>query len=182
LGIGNSTAAAALLSALTGHPPEETVGRGTGLDETRRAEKVRIVREALTLHRVRRDDPIAAIAAVGGLEIGAMAGAIVGAASRRVPVLVDGFIATVAALLAVEIVPRARDYLGFAHSSTERGHRLACAALDARPLLDLDLCLGEGTGVSLAIPIVKAAVMARHEIATFSTAGVPDRVGPNNLR
>jgi nicotinate-nucleotide--dimethylbenzimidazole phosphoribosyltransferase len=179
MGIGNTTAASTLLCALTGRTSEESVGRGTGLDDAHVAHKTKVVREALALHHPRTIDPIGALAAVGGLEIGAMAGLMIGAAARRVPVVVDGFISTVAALLAVKLAPLVRDYLCFSHLSAERGHRLACAALDARPLLDLGLCLGEGTGTALAIPLIKAAVSAGHDMATFATAGVSDRFGQN---
>jgi nicotinate-nucleotide--dimethylbenzimidazole phosphoribosyltransferase len=176
MGIGNTTAAAALLCALTGRPPEETVGRGTGLDEVRVAQKRQVVRDALALHHPSADDPVGALAAVGGLEVAAMSGLMIGAAARRVPVVVDGFISTVAALLAVKLAPGVRPYLCFSHLSAERGHRLACEVLDARPLLDLGLCLGEATGSALAIPLIRAAVAVGHSMATFSTAGIADRL------
>jgi nicotinate-nucleotide--dimethylbenzimidazole phosphoribosyltransferase len=177
MGIANTTSAAAVLAALTGRPCEETVGRGTGLDARGVERKAAVIREALARHRADPKDPLGVLAAVGGLEIAAMAGLMLGAAERRVPVVVDGFISTVAAVVAVALAPPVRRYLCFSHLSSEHGHRLANATLDAQPLLDLGLCLGEGTGAALAIPLVRAAVRARHEMATFATAGIPERVG-----
>jgi nicotinate-nucleotide--dimethylbenzimidazole phosphoribosyltransferase len=175
MGIGNTTAAAALVAALTGAPAEAVVGRGTGVDDAGLARKTEVVRAALALHRPDRDDPLGVLAAVGGLEIAAMAGLMLGGAARRVPVVVDGFISTAAALVAVGLQPRVRDYLCFSHVSAERGHRVACEALDARPLLDLGMRLGEGTGAALAIDLVRAAVRLQAEMATFESAGVANR-------
>ncbi|HEY2902439.1 MAG TPA: nicotinate-nucleotide--dimethylbenzimidazole phosphoribosyltransferase [Polyangia bacterium] len=177
MGIGNTTAATAVLCALTGALPGDVVGRGTGLDQKAMAHKTAVIAEALALHQPDRDDPLGVLAAVGGLEIAAMAGLMIGAASARRPVLVDGFIATVGALAATALAPRSRGYLCFSHLSTERGHRLACAALNARPLLELELALGEGTGAALAIPLVRAAVAAQRQMATFAIAGIADRLG-----
>ena len=181
MGIGNTTAAAAVLCALAGAAPEEVVGRGTGLDQRGIGRKAALIAEALARHRPDRDDPIGVLAAVGGLEIAGMAGFLIGAAGARRPVLVDGFIATVGALAATALAPRARGYFALSHLSAERGHRLACAALNARPLLDLELSLGEATGAALAIPLVRAAVAAHSQMATFATAGiagVADRQAP----
>lgn len=177
MGIANTTAAAALLSALTGHPPEATAGRGTGLDAPGVAHKAGVIARALARHHPDAADPLGALAAVGGLELAALAGLMLGAARARLPVIVDGFISTVAALVAVKLVPGVRDYLCFAHLSTERGHPLALAALQAEPLFDLQLGLGEGTGAALAIPVLRAAVAAHLQMATFATAGITDRVG-----
>ncbi|MEA2701200.1 MAG: nicotinate-nucleotide--dimethylbenzimidazole phosphoribosyltransferase [Myxococcales bacterium] len=173
MGIANSTAAAAILCTLTGAAPADVVGRGTGLDARGMTHKATVIAEALAHHRPDRDDPIGVLAAVGGLEIAAMAGLIIGASIARRPVVVDGFIATVAALLASALAPRSRSYVCFSHLSAERGHRLACTTMNARPLLDLGLCLGEGTGAALAIPIIRAAVCAQREMSTFATAGIP---------
>ena len=178
MGIANSTAAAAILCTLTGAAPADVAGRGTGLDARGMTHKATVIADALAHHRPDRDDPIGVLAAVGGLEIAAMAGLIIGASIARRPVVVDGFIATVAALLASALAPRSRSYVCFSHLSAERGHRLACTAMNARPLLDLGLCLGEGTGAALAIPIIRAAVRAQREMATFATAGIPDRIAP----
>ncbi|HKI04728.1 MAG TPA: nicotinate-nucleotide--dimethylbenzimidazole phosphoribosyltransferase [Thermoanaerobaculia bacterium] len=175
MGIGNTTAAAALLSALTGAPPEETVGRGTGVDDERLAHKRAVVEKALRFHgEAALEDPRRALAAVGGLEIAALAGAALEAARRRKIVLVDGFISTVGALAAVRLDPAVRPALVFCHRSAEAGHDRALAALGAKPLLDLGMRLGEATGSALAFPIVKAAAAILREMATFAQAGVSD--------
>ncbi|HET6280079.1 MAG TPA: nicotinate-nucleotide--dimethylbenzimidazole phosphoribosyltransferase, partial [Polyangia bacterium] len=182
MGIANTTPAAALLAVLADRPPEETVGRGAGLDDRGVVHKASVIRDALARHRPDRSDPVGVLCAVGGLEIAGMAGLMLGAARRRLPVVVDGFISTVAALVAVRLVPEVRGYLCFAHLSSERGHRLALELLQATPLLDLALGLGEGTGAALAIPLCRAAVAAQLEMATFATAGITERVGPASVR
>lgn len=176
MGIGNTTAAAAVVCALTGQDPELVVGRGTGVDAAGLARKISVVREALALHRLDRADTLGVLAAVGGLEIAAMAGFMIGAAQRRVPVVVDGFISGTAALVATRLAPSVRAFLCFSHLSAERGARIVCEPLDARPLLDLGLRLGEGTGAALAIGLVRAAVRLQSEMATFASAGVANRV------
>lgn len=175
VGIGNTTASSALLAALTGADPDEIVGRGTGLTEDGWQRKKAVVREALALHRPDASQPLDVLSKVGGMEIGAMAGAILGAASRRVPVLLDGFIATVAALLAVRINPAAADYLIAGHRSQEPGHAYVLQVLGKEPLIDLNLRLGEGSGAALAFPIVEAAARMVSEMATFASAGVSNR-------
>ncbi|WP_314304937.1 nicotinate-nucleotide--dimethylbenzimidazole phosphoribosyltransferase [Brevibacillus parabrevis] len=175
VGIGNTTASSAILSALTGADPDEIVGRGTGLDEAGWQRKKAVVREALALHRPDADQPLDVLAKVGGLEIGAMAGAVIGAASRRVPVLLDGFIATVAALLAVRLEPGVADYLIAGHRSQEPGHAFVLNVLGKQPLLDLNLRLGEGSGAAVAFSIVEASARMVREMATFASAGVSDR-------
>jgi nicotinate-nucleotide--dimethylbenzimidazole phosphoribosyltransferase len=175
MGIGNTTAAAALLSVLTGASPLETVGRGTGVDDHGLAVKRRVVAAALERHAPRPQDPRSALAAVGGLEIAALAGAVLEAAGRRKAVVVDGFISTVATLAAVRLDPAVRPALFFAHRSAESGHGLALAALDATPLLDLGMRLGEGSGAALAIPVLRSAAAILREMATFEQAGVADR-------
>ena len=174
MGIGNTTAAAALLSALTGAPPEVTVGQGNGVDDERLVHKRAVVEKALRLHARALEDPRSALAAVGGLEIAALAGAALEAARRRKLVLVDGFISTVSALAAARLDPAIRPALFFAYRSAEAGHGRALDALDAEPLLDLGMRLGEGTGSTLAFPILKAAAAVLREMATFSQAGVSD--------
>jgi len=176
MGIGNTTAAAAVCAALTGIPPEELVGAGTGLDERGIARKVQVVREALALHRPLSEDPVGVLAAVGGLEIAAMAGFMIGVAAARRPILVDGFISTSAALVAVALRPAVKPYLCLSHLSAERGHRCICESLGLTPLLDLGLRLGEGTGAVLAAHLLTTAIEAQVCMATFSTAGVPDRL------
>jgi nicotinate-nucleotide--dimethylbenzimidazole phosphoribosyltransferase len=175
VGIGNTTASSAVLAALTGADPDEIVGRGTGLTDEGWQRKKDVVRRALALHSPDAARPLDVLAKVGGLEIGAMAGAILGAASRRVPVLLDGFIAGVAALLAVRMCPNTADYLIAGHRSEEPGHGYVLAILDKEPLLDLHLRLGEGTGAALAYPLVEAACRMVKEMATFSSAGVSSK-------
>jgi nicotinate-nucleotide--dimethylbenzimidazole phosphoribosyltransferase len=175
MGIGNTTAAAALVCALTSKEPELVVGRGTGVDAAGLARKLAVVRGALDHHKLDARDTLGVLAAVGGLEIAAMAGLMLGGASRRVPVVVDGFISGAAALVATRLAPGVRDFLCFSHLSAERGHRVVCEALDARPLLDLGMRLGEGTGAALAINLLRAAVRLQSEMATFASANVANR-------
>jgi nicotinate-nucleotide--dimethylbenzimidazole phosphoribosyltransferase len=175
MGIGNTTTAATVVAALTGAAPADVVGRGTGVDDAGLARKTEVVRAALVHHRLDRTDPLGVLAGVGGLEIAAMAGLMLGGAALRVPVVVDGFISGAAALVAVALAPGVRDYLLFSHLSAERGHRVVCEALDARPLLDLGLRLGEGTGAALAITLLRAAVRLQNEMATFASANVANR-------
>jgi nicotinate-nucleotide--dimethylbenzimidazole phosphoribosyltransferase len=172
MGIGNSTAAAAITAALLGRDAREVCGRGTGVDDAGLARKVGVVRAALRRHEGR--EPLDVLAAVGGFEIALLAGLALGAAARRMVVLVDGFIATAAALVAARIDRRAKDAMIAAHRSPEPGHALALAELGLEPLLDLTLRLGEGTGAALAIPIVQASLAIVAEMATFADAGVSD--------
>ena len=180
MGIGNTTAASALLSALTGASPAETVGRGTGVDDRGLAVKRSVVEATLGLHTPCFSDPRSALAAVGGLEIAALTGAAMEAARLRRAVLVDGFISTVAALAAVRLDPEIRPALFYSHRSAEAGHGLALAVLGASPLLDLGMRLGEGTGSALAFPILKGAAAILREMATFAQAGVADRADGGN--
>jgi nicotinate-nucleotide--dimethylbenzimidazole phosphoribosyltransferase len=182
MGIGNTTSAAALLCALAGVDPAEAVGRGAGVDERGLRRKLEVVRAALALHRPDRARPLEVLAQLGGLEIAAMAGLMLGAAARRVPVVVDGFIAGAAALAATRIEPACRGFLLFSHRSAERGHRLLLEALAAEPLFDLGLRLGEGTGAVLAAHLTGAAVRCQLGMATFSTAGVVGRAGITSSR
>jgi nicotinate-nucleotide--dimethylbenzimidazole phosphoribosyltransferase len=172
MGIGNTTAAAAVTAVLTGRDPAEVVGRGTGIDEDGWRRKVEVVRRSLALHRPDPRHPLAVLAAVGGFEIGAIAGLILGACEKRVAVVVDGFIATAGALLAVGLQPAIRGSLFFAHRSAEAGHGAALDALGAHPLLDLEMRLGEGTGAALAIGLIESSVRLYNEMATFQSAGV----------
>lgn len=175
MGIGNTTSAAALLSAMAGIDPSETAGRGTGLDDDGVARKVDAIRRGLRLHRVRPEDPVGVLAAFGGFEIAAIVGLILGAASQRHIVVLDGFISCSAALIARAIEPAALDYVVFSHRSAERGHRKMLEFLGARPLLDLDMRLGEGTGAALGINLVEASVRLYCDMATFDSAGVSNR-------
>ncbi len=175
MGIGNTTAASAITSALLRCPPAEVTGRGTGIDEAARAQKVALIEKALALHRPDVARPLEVLQKVGGFEIGVLAGIFIGGAARRRALLVDGFISTSAALLADAIAPGCRAFMLASHLSTEPGHRRALAHLGLVPLLDLGLRLGEGTGAALAIPIVEAACRIISEMATFDDAGVSER-------
>jgi nicotinate-nucleotide--dimethylbenzimidazole phosphoribosyltransferase len=175
VGIGNTTPSSAVLAALTGADPDEVVGRGAGLTEDGWKRKKQVVREALALHRPDPAQPLDVLARLGGLEIGAMAGAMLGAASRRIPILLDGFIAGVAALLAVRLFPNASHYLIAGHQSQEPGHSFVLNTLGKEPLFDLQLRLGEGTGAALAYPLVEAAARMVREMATFASAGVSSK-------
>ena len=171
MGIANTSAAALLLARLAGLPLSDVVGRGTGLDDAQLAHKQAVLGRALVRHADVRE-PLAVLAALGGFEIAMMAGAMLQAASERRVVLVDGFIAGAAALAACALVPQVLDYLVFCHRSAERGHHLLLAHLQATPLLDLDMRLGEGTGALLAWPLLQSAALFMAEMASFESAGV----------
>jgi nicotinate-nucleotide--dimethylbenzimidazole phosphoribosyltransferase len=173
MGIGNTTSASALVAALLGVEPAAVVGRGTGVDDAGLARKVAVVALALDVNRT--DDPLGTLAALGGFEIAFLCGVAVGAATRGVAVVLDGFITGSAALVAERLSPGARDAMVAAHLSPEPGHRLVLEALGLEPLLDLGLRLGEGSGAALALPIVQAALAVLEEMATFESAGVSDR-------
>jgi nicotinate-nucleotide--dimethylbenzimidazole phosphoribosyltransferase len=172
MGIGNTTAASAIVASLTGLRPSSVTGRGTGIDDATWARKVSVIERALALHPPDLHQPLQILANVGGLEIAGLVGVVLGAASRRIPIVIDGFIATAAALLAAELCPAARAYLVAAHRSVEVGHRAALERLELEPLFALDLRLGEGTGAALALPILDAALALLDEMATFEEAGV----------
>jgi nicotinate-nucleotide--dimethylbenzimidazole phosphoribosyltransferase len=175
MGIGNTTAASALVAALTGVPPSEVTGRGTGLDDEAVLHKVAVIEIALRRHRPTADDPLGALATVGGLEIAALVGAMLAAAEARVPVVLDGFITGAAALVAVAVAPNLAPRLIASHRSAEPGHRVVLERLALEPLLDLDLRLGEGSGAALALPLIRAAIELVAEMATFDSAGVSGR-------
>ncbi|HET7031374.1 MAG TPA: nicotinate-nucleotide--dimethylbenzimidazole phosphoribosyltransferase, partial [Candidatus Limnocylindrales bacterium] len=175
MGIGNTTAASALVAALTGRPAADVTGRGTGLDAAGVQRKAALIDEALRRHRPASSDPMGTLARVGGLEIAALVGAIQETASRRVPILLDGFITGAAALVAARLDPSLPPHLIAAHRSTEPGHRIALDTLGLDPVLDLDLRLGEGSGAALAIPLVRAAARILGEMATFDEAAVSNR-------
>jgi nicotinate-nucleotide--dimethylbenzimidazole phosphoribosyltransferase len=177
MGIGNTTSAAAIAAALLKRSAETLTGLGTGLDAAGRTRKADIIDAALARHGLGDASSEQILCAVGGFEIAAIGGAIISAAQRRVPLLIDGFIASVAALTASRLNPSCRPYLIFSHRSAEQGHRLVLEALDARPLLDLDLRLGEGSGAALALPILRLACALHNGMATFAEAAVPDRAG-----
>jgi nicotinate-nucleotide--dimethylbenzimidazole phosphoribosyltransferase len=175
MGIGNTTSAAALLCALAGVSPEDAVGRGTGVDETARARKIEVVKDALLRHTP--GAPLELLARLGGLELATLAGLCLGAAKCRIPVVIDGFPAAAAALAAFRLDPKVKDHLLLSHRSAERGALAMQSALGLEPIFDLGMRLGEGTGAVLATHLVGCAVRLMNEMATFSTAGIPGR-GP----
>jgi nicotinate-nucleotide--dimethylbenzimidazole phosphoribosyltransferase len=175
MGIANTTASAAIVAALTGQPPRAVTGIGTGLDPAGWERKLRTVERSLALHRPRPDDPLGALAALGGFEIAGLAGAILGGAAAGRPVVLDGLIVGAAALVATALCPAARPYLVASHRSAEPGHRLALEYLELEPLMDLGLRLGEGSGAALALHLIRAACRLPREMATFVQAGVSDR-------
>ena len=176
MGIGNTTASAALICALTQLDPKDVVGRGTGVDDAGLERKLDAVRVALETNAGRiAQGPIDALAAVGGLEIAGLVGVIIEAASQRRPVLIDGFISGAAALGAARIAPGVTGYMIASHRSQERGHAASLEQLGLKPLFDLDLRLGEGTGALLALPLLDAAVRTLNDMATFDEARVSDR-------
>jgi len=172
MGIGNTTSSAAILATLTGCPVEEAVGRGTGVDDERLRHKTKIIQEALARRKPDANNALDVLTRIGGFEIGAIAGLILGAAARRIPVVVDGFISGAGAMIATRLEPACRDYLFFSHLSRERGHRRILEFFDARPILDLDMCLGEGTGAAIAMDVITAAVRIYNDMATFESAAV----------
>lgn len=175
MGIGNTTPSSAIVAAITGRPVAEVTGRGTGVDDAGLRRKVAVIEAALALHRPDPANALDVLAKVGGFEIGGLAGVMLGAAARRVPVVVDGFISGAAALLACALVPATQPYLIAAHRSVERGHQAVFAQLDLEPLIDLGMRLGEGTGAALGISLCQAACKVLDEMATFGEAGVADK-------
>lgn len=176
MGIANTSSAACLMSRLCGVPIDECVGRGTGLDDAGLAKKRDVLAAALARHADARE-PLDVLATFGGFEIAMMAGAFLEAARLRMAILVDGFIATSALLVADALAPNVREYCVFAHASNEAGHRRMLDYFGARELLALDLRLGEGTGAALAVPLLRAACAFLNEMASFESAGVTDRDG-----
>ena len=174
MGIGNSTAAAALTSAFAGAAVETVVGRGTGLDDAGVAHKAQVVRETLSVNDVASLDALGVLSAVGGLEIAALAGVVIGAAEAGVVVVSDGFISGSATLAAVAMCPAARDYIMPSHLSVEPGHAIVLEHLGMKPVLALDMRLGEGTGAALAMGIIDAACRMLSGMATFAEAGVAE--------
>lgn len=172
MGIANTTPAACLISVFTGRPPSSVTGRGTGIDDATLEVKTKVVNRALDLHRPDPADPLGVLAAVGGLEHGALAGLILASAAQRVPVILDGVNAVAGALIAIALAPQARGYLVPGHRSVEPGASVALEHLRLDPVLDLGLRLGEGTGALLAVPMVVAAASVLASMATFEEAGL----------
>ena len=176
MGIGNTTASSAITACVTGCVVEEVTGRGTGVSDDGLIKKISVIKRALSLRAPKTDDAIDILSKVGGFEIGGMAGIILAAAAKRVPVMLDGFISGAAALIAYKLEPKSKDYMLASHSSVERGHKVILKYLDLKPILELDLRLGEGTGAALGINLAEASVKIMIEMATFKKAGVSERV------
>ena len=175
MGIANTTPAAALFAAYLGCAPAAITGRGTGIDDARLQHKIAVIDKALAVNRARLSSPLDTLAALGGYEIAGIAGLILGAAARRCPVVVDGFISTAGALAALRLQPAVADYLFFSHLSEERGHRAVMQQLGIRPMLEFNMRLGEGTGAALAMSMIAASIRMYNEMATFSGAHVSTR-------
>lgn len=172
MGIGNTTPSAAIACALTRKPASEIAGRGTGVDDTGFQKKIAAIQQGLEVNQPDAQDGLDVLAKVGGFEIGGLAGVILAGAADRKPVVIDGFISTAAAMIAVSLAPATRDYLIAAHVSEERGHRMMLNWLGLHPLLDLKMRLGEGTGAALAFHLIEASTLILREMATFGEAGV----------
>ena len=172
MGIGNTTPSSAVTAVITGKPVEEVTGRGTGINEGIFENKIKVIKRAIKLNRPNPKDPIDVLAKVGGFEIGGLAGSFLAAAAHRIPVVTDGFIVTAGALIAFELEPKVKDYIFASHSSVEVGHKAILERMRLRPLLDLDMRLGEGTGACLGISLIEVGVKVLTEMATFESAEV----------
>lgn len=175
MGIANTSSATAVACVLLGRRAEDLAGPGTGLDSDGVSKKAEIINQALALHNISKDEPLEALETFGGFEIAAIAGSYIHCAQLGMPVLVDGFISSVAALVASRIKPSSEDWFIYAHASAEPGHQIIMRALDASPILDLGMRLGEGSGAALAIPLIKSACALHAEMATFAEAGVSEK-------
>jgi nicotinate-nucleotide--dimethylbenzimidazole phosphoribosyltransferase len=175
MGIGNTTASATIAAVLTGLPGDILAGRGTGVDNAGLTRKMAAIQRAIEVNQPDPNDGLDILGKVGGFEIGGLAGAMLAAAANSIPVVVDGFISTAAAMIAVSLCPQVRDYLIAAHVSVEMGHRRMLEWLRIEPLLEMDMRLGEGTGAVLAIPLIEAACKILAEMATFDEAGVSEK-------
>ena len=174
MGIGNTTSATAITSVLTGRPVLQVVGRGTGLDDQGLSRKIRVIERAIEVNRPDAANPLDVLQKVGGLEVAGLTGLIVGAAARRIPVVIDGFISGAAAAIACTLEPKIRQFLFGGHRSSEPGHAALLEIIGDAPLLDLQMRLGEGTGAALAMNLIEAAARINDEMATFSSAGVSE--------
>ena len=174
MGIGNTTASSAICAVMTGKPVVEVTGRGTGLTDEQLAHKVEVINRALTVNQPDAAQPLGVLAKVGGFEIAGLVGVMLGAAARRIPVVIDGFISGAAALIATAMAPGGKDFMIPAHVSAEAGHSVLLNYLGLKPLLDMGMRLGEGTGAALGIFLVEAAASILREMATFAEAGVSE--------
>jgi len=176
MGIGNTTPSSAVTAVITGRPVKEVTGRGTGVNDGIFENKIEVITKAIKLNKPNPKDPIDVLAKVGGFEIGGLAGSFLAAAAHRIPVVTDGFIVTTGALIAFELEPKVKDYIFASHSSVEVGHRAILEKMGLRPLLNLDMRLGEGTGAALGISLIEAGVKILTEMATFESAEVSERI------
>lgn len=176
MGIGNTTPSSAIAAVLTGRPVSRVTGRGTGISEESLNRKINVIEDAIRLNKPDAADAVDVLSKVGGAEIGGIAGLILGAASNRIPVVIDGFISTAGALIAYCMEPGTKDYMFAAHNSAEIGHKAMLEKIGLRPILDLDLRLGEGTGAALAMVLIEAGLKIYREMATFGEAGVSDEI------
>ena len=174
MGIGNTTPSTAIIAAFSGLPVGKLTGRGTGIDDIMLAHKINVIEKALALHRPDPNDAIDVLAKVGGFEIGGLAGLVLGAAARGIPVLCDGLISTAGALIACELAPAAKEYLFASHNSAEIGHQYMLDRLNIKPLLHLEFRLGEGTGAAVAMHLIDAATRVLADIKTFAEVGIQD--------
>jgi len=172
MGIGNTTPSSAIAAVITGTPVREVTGKGTGITDETLEHKIKIIEDSIALNKPDPEDPIDVLAKVGGTEIGGIAGLILGAASQKIPVVIDGFISTAGALIAYCLEPAVKDYMFAAHNSVEKGHAIILEKIGLKPVLDLNLRLGEGTGAALAMSIIEAGLKIYREMATFDEAGV----------
>lgn len=172
MGIANTTPSSAIISLITGSPPEAVTGKGTGIDNERLKNKIDIVKKALWINRPNPDDPIDVLSKVGGYEIAGICGVILASAERSTPVVIDGFISTASALIAYKLQPAVKDFIFAAHQSEEKGHKIVLSYMGLEPILNLKMRLGEGTGSALAISIIEAGVKILNEMASFKKAGV----------
>ncbi len=175
MGIGNTTASSAIVSVITGTHVKKVTGRGTGIDDFALKNKIKIIEKSINLNKPDRNDPIDVLSKVGGFEIGGLSGVILAGAKNKIPVVIDGFISGAAALIAVGIEPKAKNFIIASHLSVESGHKTALDYLELKPLLDLNMRLGEGTGAALGINLVEAGCRILSEMATFEDAGVSEK-------
>ena len=174
MGLGNTTASSAILTTISGYSPDVTTGRGTGIDDEQMAHKIKIIEKSLATNNPNLKDPLDILAKVGGFEIGGLAGVILAGAAYKIPVVIDGFVSGAAALIATSLCPQVNDYLIASHVSAEAGHPLLLEFLNLKPLLNLNMRLGEGTGAALGISLAGASVKLLTEMTTFGEAGVSD--------
>jgi nicotinate-nucleotide--dimethylbenzimidazole phosphoribosyltransferase len=178
MGIANTTPSAAIAAVLTGSPVSAVTGRGTGITDDALQNKITVIEDSIRLNRPDSKDALDVLSKIGGAEIGGIAGLIIGAATNRIPVVIDGFISTAGALIAYRLEPAVKDYMFAAHNSVEIGHKVMLEKIGMRPILDLEMRLGEGTGAALAMLLIEAGLKIYKEMATFGDAGVSEEIGP----